>query len=244
MLSKRVMSAVSAVLASVVLAVGLSPGAVQAGGQHHRPPVARLPMTEAQFNAMFPDRLPFYTYAGLVDVLKTYPAFANTGSSTLRRRELAAFLAHVNHESGALVYLETINKDTWPIFCDTTQVYGCPAGVAAYHGRGPIMLSWNFNYKAAGDAIGVDLLHHPELVGTDPAVAWTSAVWYWMSQTGGGTLTAHDAMVTRAGFAETIRSINSPECNGGNTPAVQHRVAAFRQFATVLRTTTGRNLTC
>jgi predicted chitinase len=244
MSSTRVRAAVSTVVACLLLAVGLSPGTAHAGGGHHPRPPARLPLTEAQFNAMFPDRLPFYTYAGLVDVLKTYPAFANTGSPTIRKREIAAFLAHVNHESGALIYLETINKDTWPIFCDTTQVYGCPAGVAAYHGRGPIMLSWNFNYKAAGDAIGVDLLHHPELVGTDPAVAWTSAVWYWMSQTGGGALTSHDAIVTRAGFAETIRSINSPECNGGNTPAVEHRVAAYQRFAAVLHTSVGRNLTC
>jgi predicted chitinase len=235
-LSKRVI----AVLSTLVLAVvGFVPGAAEA---HPRP--ARLPLTEAQFTAMFPDRLPFYTYQGLVDVLKTYPTFANTGSSEIRRREIAAFLAHVNHESGALRYLETINQDTWPLFCDATQPYGCPAGIAAYHGRGPIMLSWNFNYKAAGDAIGVDLLHHPELVGTDPAVAWTSAVWYWMTQTGGGTLTSHDAIVTRAGFAETIRSINSPECNGGNTPAMQNRVAYFQRFARILRASPGRNLTC
>ena len=32
---------------------------------------------------------------------------------------------------------------------------GAPAGQTAYHGRGPMQLSWNFNYKAAGDALNV-----------------------------------------------------------------------------------------
>ena len=36
----------------------------------------------------------------------------------------------------------------------------------------PIQLSWNYNYISAGDALGVDLCATPELVATDPAMAW------------------------------------------------------------------------
>lgn len=36
-------------------------------------------VSEAQFNQMFPNRNPFYSYAGLVEAAKTYPAFAGTG---------------------------------------------------------------------------------------------------------------------------------------------------------------------
>ncbi|MEV8374963.1 chitinase [Kribbella sp. NPDC056861] len=208
---------------------------------HHRPD---LPLTEAQFEQMFPNRLPFYTYQGLVDVLRTYPRFANTGSRSTQKREIAAFLAQVDHESGQLRYLINQNPASWPVFCDRTQSYGCPAGPTAYHGRGPIMLSWNFNYKNAGDAIGKDLLNHPELVETDPAVAWTTAVWYWMTQKGGAKLTSHQAMLSRAGFGGTIRAINYPECDGGNPAAMQHRVEAFKRFAHILHVSPGRNLTC
>lgn len=49
-------------------------------------------VTEAQFNQMFPDRNPFYTYSGFVSALSTYPAFANTGTDTIKKQEAAAFL--------------------------------------------------------------------------------------------------------------------------------------------------------
>ena len=43
-----------------------------------------------------------------------------------------------------------------------------------FFGRGPIQLSWNYNYIDAGNALGVDLCANPELVATDAAVAWGS----------------------------------------------------------------------
>ena len=82
----------------------------------------------------------------------------------MKKREAAAFLANVSHETGGLVYIKEINEANYPHYCDTSQPYGCPAGQAAYYGRGPIQLSWNFNYKAAGDALGIDLLANPCLV--------------------------------------------------------------------------------
>ena len=129
-------------------------------------------VSEAQFNQMFPSRNSFYTYAGLTDAMKKYPAFATTGSDTVKRQEAAAFLANVSHETGGLVYINEINTANWPTYCDWSQPYGCPAGQSAYYGRGPMQLSWNFNYKDAGDALGIDLLHNPSLVQTDAAVAW------------------------------------------------------------------------
>ncbi|MGW2477027.1 chitinase, partial [Streptomyces sp. NPDC001665] len=118
-------------------------------------------------------------------------------------------------------------------------------GQAAYYGRGPIQLSWNFNYKAAGDALGIDLLHNPNLVQTDAAVAWKTGLWYWNTQSGPGTMTAHNAMVNGAGFGETIRSINgSIECNGGNPAQVQSRINTYQTFTSLLGVPTGGNLSC
>ncbi|WP_436532931.1 glycoside hydrolase family 19 protein [Actinoplanes sp. HUAS TT8] len=224
-----------------------SPYSCSGGGTTTPPPTGSgsFPVTEAQFNQMFPNRIAFYSYAGLIDAIKKFPAFTTTGSDTVKKQEAAAFLANVNHESGGLVYVEEINQANWPLYCDRSQSYGCPAGQSAYHGRGPIQLSWNFNYKAAGDALGIDLLNNPDRVKNEASVAYQTAVWYWMTQRGPGTMTPHDAMVNSRGFGETIRSINgSLECNGGNPAQVQSRVDAYNRFTSILGVTPGANLYC
>jgi len=208
-------------------------------------PVGNFVVSEAQFNQMFPSRNSFYSYSGLTAALSAYPGFANTGSDTTKKQEAAAFLANVNHETGGLVYIVEQNTANYPTYCDWSQSYGCPAGQAAYYGRGPIQLSWNFNYKAAGDALGIDLLNNPWLVQNDSAVAWKTALWYWNTQTGPGSMTPHNAMVNGAGFGQTIRSINgSIECDGKNPAQVQSRVDAYTRFTSILGTSTGANLYC
>jgi len=202
-------------------------------------------VTEANFNQMFPGRNPFYTYSGLLSAMNAFPAFAKTGTDTIRRQEAAAFLANVSHETGGLVHIVEQNTANYPHYCDASQPYGCPAGQAAYYGRGPIQLSWNFNYKAAGDALGLPLLTNPYLVQNDASVAWRTGLWYWMTQNGPGTMTPHNAMINSRGFGETIRSINgSIECNGGNPAQVQSRVTKYQQFVQILGTTAGSNLSC
>lgn len=214
-------------------------GATASGGK------GRFVVSEARFERMFPQRNEFFTYDGLVEATRAFPRFARTGSGAEREREAAAFLANVSHETGGLYYVVAQNKETYPIFCDETQSYGCPAGHDAYYGRGAIMLSWNFNYKAAGDALGLDLLNDPWLVERDPAVAWMTALWYWNTQTGPGTMTGHDAMVSGAGFGETIRSLNgTAECDGGNTAQMRHRVDLYVSFTRILKVRPGHGLTC
>lgn len=220
-------------------------GACGTDGGGEQPDPSAFVVSEAQFNQMFPNRNSFYTYSGLTDALSSYPAFTNTGSTEVQRREAAAFLANVSHETGGLVHIKEVDESNYPHYCDWNQSYGCPAGEAAYYGRGPIQLSWNFNYKDAGDALGIDLLNNPYLVEQDASVAWRTALWYWNTQTGPGTITPHDAIVNEHGFGETIRSINgSIECNGGNPGQVQSRIDIFTQFTQVLGTTTGSNLSC
>ncbi|MFF1693719.1 chitinase [Streptomyces sp. NPDC058257] len=205
---------------------------------------ARFVVSEAQFERMFPERDSFFTYDGLVEATRAYPEFARTGGKVVRRQEAAAFLANVSHETGGLFYVVAQDESTYPIFCDKTRPYGCPAGESAYYGRGAIMLSWNFNYKAAGDALGIDLLNDPGLVERDPKVAWMTALWYWNTQTGMGTLTGHEAMVEKKGFGETIRSLNGPECGGGKPEQVKHRVGLYRDFVRVLHAAPGRHVSC
>lgn len=215
------------------------------GGGGGNPQPGGFPVSESQFQQLFPNRNPFYTYAGLVDALGAYPGFTGTGDDATRRREAAAFLANVNHETGGLQHVVEQNRDNYSHYCDWGQWYGCPAGQSAYYGRGPVQLSWNFNYKAAGDALGIDLLNNPWLVQENSAIAWKTGLWYWNTQSGPGRMTPHNAMVNGAGFGETIRSINGAlECDGRNPGQVQSRVDAYRRFAQLLGVDPGGNLYC
>ncbi|MCT2591295.1 chitinase [Streptomyces sp. N2-109] len=225
--------------------VWVDKGACGDGGGDPDPDPSGFVVSEAQFNQMFPNRNPFYTYRGLVDALQSYPGFANTGSEETKKREAAAFLANISHETAGLYYIVEQNEANYPHYCDDSKPYGCPAGQAAYYGRGPIQLSWNFNYKAAGDALGIDLLNNPYLVERDPAVAMQTALWYWNTQQGPGTMTAHDAMVGGHGFGQTIWAINGAlECEGGNPAQVQSRIDKYRNYTAMLGVTPGSNLSC
>ena len=202
-------------------------------------------LSQDDFNAMFPQRNSFYTYDALVAAASTFPAFATTGDADTRKREVAAFLANVAHETTGLLYVEEINKAP---YCDTSwgpPGCSCAAG-KQYFGRGPLQISWNGNYCSAGNALGVDLKNNPERVSSDPTVSWRAAFWFWMTQTGvGGTLTAHDAIVNGKGFGQTIRTINGAlECNGKNPAEVQDRVNHYKDFTNRLHVNPGTNLDC
>lgn len=53
-----------------------------------------------------------------------------------------------------------------------------------HYGRGHIQLTWESNYKAAGEAIGVDLVSNPDLA-LDPAVSAKVLAWYFATHGGG-----------------------------------------------------------
>ncbi|MFB6894273.1 chitinase [Kitasatospora sp. NPDC056327] len=202
-------------------------------------------VSEAQFNQMFPNRNPAYTYQGLVAAMAAFPAFAHTGDATMRRQEAAAFLANISHETAGLYYIKEVNEANYPHYCDAARSFGCPAGQAAYYGRGPMQLSWNYNYKLVGDYLGIDLLNNPWLVENDPAVAMMTALWYWNTQSGPGPITGHDAMISGAGFGQSIRSINGAlECDGKNPRQVESRVNRYKAFTQLLGVPTGSSVPC
>ncbi|MFE7663744.1 chitinase [Streptomyces celluloflavus] len=223
----------------------LSPQLSAAAATGAEAPSAAFVVSQSQFDKMFPSRNAFYTYKGLTDALSAYPGFATTGSETTKKREAAAFLANVSHETGGLKYIVEQNTSNYSHYCDKSKSYDCPAGESAYYGRGPLQLSWNYNYKAAGDALGIDLLHDPYKVEKDAAVSWKTGLWFWNTQKGAGTMTPHDAMVNNKGFGETIRSINGAlECNGKNPNERQDRINLYEKFVGVLGTDAGGNLSC
>ena len=50
-----------------------------------------------------------------------------------------------------------------------------------YYGRGPLQLSWNYNYGQFGDYYGTNFLGDPNAVLKDSKTAFASAMWFWMT---------------------------------------------------------------
>ncbi|NOK21889.1 glycoside hydrolase family 19 protein [Corallococcus carmarthensis] len=105
-------------------------------------------------------------------------AMAEGGINTPRRQ--AAFLAQIAHESAEFRYFEELasghayerRKDL-----GNTQ----PGDGARYKGRGPIQITGRSNYRAAGEALELDLENNPTRAA-DPDVGFRTAVWFWNSR--------------------------------------------------------------
>ncbi|XP_021750895.1 endochitinase EP3-like [Chenopodium quinoa] len=173
----------------------------------------------------------FYTRSAFLNALGNYAQFGKGGSSDDTKREVAAFFAHVTHETGSFCYIEEIAKST---YCNATTTWPCNPS-KQYYGRGPLQLTWNYNYGAAGRSIGFDGINAPETVANNPVTAFKTALWFWMNN-------VHST--SSRGFGSTIRAINSIECNGGNTGAVNSRIQYYRQYCNQFGVSPGNNLSC
>ncbi|GJN27186.1 hypothetical protein PR202_gb15183 [Eleusine coracana subsp. coracana] len=177
----------------------------------------------------------FYTRDSFVTASRSYSGFARGRSEVEGKREIAAFFANVAHETGSLCYINEINGASRN-YCDSNnREWPCQQG-KGYYGRGPLQLSWNYNYGPAGRDIGFDGLRDPDRVARDNVVAFKTALWFWMNN-------VHQVMPQ--GFGATIRAINGAlECNGRNPGTVESRVRLFRQFCQQLGVDPGGNLYC
>lgn len=130
-------------------------------------------------------------------------------------------------------YIEEIAKST---YCQASAQWPCNPS-KQYYGRGPIQISWNYNYGAAGKAIGFDGINSPEKVANDPIISFKTGFWFWMNN-------CHNLIVSGQGFGSTIRCVNSIECNGGNPSAVNARVGYYKQYCSQFGVSPGNNLYC
>lgn len=56
------------------------------------------------------------------------------------------------------------------------------------------------SYGPCGEALGLDLLNQPELVSSDPVVAFRTALWFWMTPQSPKP-SCHDVMQGRCGIS-------------------------------------------
>jgi chitinase len=203
-------------------------------------------VSQQMFEGFFPPRNAFYTYAGFAAAAKLWPKFCGEGSDDVKKREAAAFFAHLVQETGSLKYLEEIGCEGGACaarYCDPARTdFPCAAG-QSYHGRGPMQLTWNYNYGSAGKALGLPFLAQPASVLASPTNAFNAALWFWMTRQ--PVDSAHNTIVSGQGFGATIKIVNGPlECGGKNPQAVTNRVNAFVDFAGRLGVAPGANTGC
>jgi putative chitinase len=141
---------------------------------------APVEVTLHQLHEIMPD---LTTARGNLYIDPLNRAMAEFSITTYLRK--AAFLAQIAEESADLLYFEEIASG-WeydisvnrPLALElgNTQVGDGPR----YKGRGPIQLTGRSNYIAAGKALGLDLVDHPD-VAAQPNVGFRTAGWYWVS---------------------------------------------------------------
>ncbi|WOK96054.1 chitinase 10 [Canna indica] len=212
----------------------------------------------------------FYPYSSFIAAARCFPAFGRTGDLSTRKREVAAFLAQISHETTGgwatapdgpyawgLCFKEEINPQS--DYCDSTQKrWPCYPG-KSYHGRGPIQLSWNYNYGPAGQALGFDGLRNPDLVANNSVIAFKTALWFWMTERRPKP-SCHDVMVGRywptaadiqanrtAGFGLVTNIINGGlECGIPDDSRVNDRIGFFTRYAgaQLFDVDVGPNLDC
>lgn len=247
-------------------AAGAGTGASDAGSDAGGAPasdecaVSEL-VTSAVFDQLFPPKTrdAFYTYQAFLEAAAAYPEFGAQGDCDARKRDIAAFFANVARQTARLHYVEQVNQST---ACASTVTYAPCAPGKKYFGRGPMQLSWNYNYYAASTCLGLgtSLLTTPDVVAEDAVITWRTGLWFW--NTGGANRckiqndacatppdtsscdSPHRAMTSGRGFGATIDLVNGAiEC--GDKPdeaaknAVKERVCFYQDFVKILGTTPG-----
>ncbi|XP_074266817.1 putative inactive chitinase-like protein LaCIC [Silene latifolia] len=144
--------------------------------------------------------------------------------------------------------------------CEPSARWPCVDG-KKYYGRGPIQLSYNYNYGQAGQAgqaLGLNLLSEPELVETDRIVSFKTALWFWMTaqhpkpschtvMIGKWQPTSADKAAGRvAGYGLLINIINGgKECNIPSPDArVVDRIRFYKKYCDIYGIGYGKNLDC
>jgi len=138
-------------------------------------------------------------------------------------KRATAFIAQIGHESGHLRYV----REIWGPTAAQLGYEGrddlgniVPGDGRKYCGRGLIQITGRANYAKCGEALGLDLISHPELLEL-PQHAAMSAAWFW-KQKGLNDLADRDE------FNTITRRIN------GGLNGLEDRLAIWKKAREVL----------
>ncbi|KOX63865.1 chitinase [Pseudomonas psychrophila] len=133
-------------------------------------------------------------------------------------KRVAVFIAQVGHESGQLKYV----KEIWGPTKAQAKYEGrvdlgntVEGDGSKYRGRGLIQITGRANYAECGEALGLDLINHPELL-EKPQHACMSAAWFWASR---GLNTLADA----GSFSKITQRINGGQNGAADRQALYAR---------------------
>jgi len=150
-----------------------------------------------------------------------YDAYVNSVGKELSLAEQAQFCANTIWESVGF----SVNKEMDP----NCQAGGCPYG--KYFGRGFIQLSWDYNYKAASQAIFGDenvLISDPDKVLSDE-LSWKTALWFWTDKVHPKVEAAKAADQLQLGHSVMV--INGGlECGPSANGKAANRLAIYKEI--------------
>ncbi|MBX9779140.1 MAG: chitinase [Chitinophagaceae bacterium] len=216
----------------------------------------------------------FYSYEAFLKAAQRFPDFLKNGSTVSQKRELAAFLATMAHETSGgwddapggnfawgLYFVEENGcENGCPHYSDTTKKLFPPVADKSYHGRGPIQLSWNYNYAQFSKFYFGNqnkLLNEPELVSKDPVLCFASLFWFWTTpqypkpscnaiMSGQWIPEKKDSLANRLpGFGAVMNIINGGlECGSNPSPKNKYRLDWYYYFCKFFGVSAGPNSSC
>ena len=161
---------------------------------------------ESDWSVAFPYANPVYTYDNFLKAVAKFPKFCNDNNipgNTMEktcRRELATIFAHWGQETGlrqppesefwkqGLYYVEEISGGAYKSYeWGNNEKWPNQHGVS-YYGRGPLQLSWNYNYgqfsniySTQGYDSKMEFLVDPGKVSRNGEIAMAAGIWFYMT---------------------------------------------------------------
>jgi len=135
----------------------------------------------------------------------------------MEKTELAQFMAQTRKESGGF---KDYKEQGGPSYFSKKDY-------PPYIGRGPMQLTWEYNYRSFGKADGVGDLYveQPELVEGDEVGA-RAAVWFWTNSEGGNIRSKYSGDFTNT--KAITRTVN------GSSNTWQERNKYFKEYLEIL----------
>ncbi len=144
-------------------------------------------LSKQQYEQFFPHHDRLYSYEAFIQAAASFPLFAGEGLRRCVSGNWLLFFANAAHETTNGGPGAKGGEYAWGLYY--TEEQGCSGGRCAvyntggtspyhpapgksYYGRGPLQLSYAYNYGLAGAQLGLPLLEKPELVSHDGVIAF------------------------------------------------------------------------